>query len=316
MGVLESVGILDGGKISDAIRDKFIEDVQGLLGQGNIEDEPFWFVGIPLYFPGGFPAPGLEDREKFPAFHTVFIDAMLEGTAKVLDLPGGTPLFPVADPCAFGLQLNLPLPDISLDLALSIFPAPTPDIMLELLQVDPLDIPDILLNLPSISIPGLPSPPSLPAIPLPGLLIPIPTLPIPNISLSIPLPSLPGLPIPKFPAIPTFSLPTIPGLPSLLGCIFAAIPLIFIEILASIPALLESLPKGPLGIISFFAGIVISVLLACFEKLGLAIAKMLSFVAGLVVYIKYLVIFFILAIIASLLGDGCLTLGLAGLLLA
>lgn len=324
MGVLTTVGVLEGGKITDKIRDKFIEDVKFLVGNGNSKD--FWFVPIgPEFGPDpmmaplnllGLPLPPYEDKEQFPIFHKIFIDTMLEGTAKMFDVEGSTPFFPVADPCSFALQLDLPLPNLDLDVALSIFPIPSPPKILELLDIDPLDFPDILAKLPGIKIPGVPSPPSIPSIPIPSAFIPIPTLPIPNFDLKIPLPSLPPIPFPKFPKIPDFDFSiNIPGLFGILGCIFKHLPLIFIQVIAKFPELTAALAEGPLGIIKFFAGVVLAVILSCLEEFGLVLGTITTFIAGLVVYIKHVVIFSILALIASLLGNGCITLGMAAFLL-
>lgn len=312
MGVLTSVGILKGGKLSESIKNKYISEVKSLLGNGNPQNDPFWFVPIPPFFINPLPIPELEKKEKFPIWHLIFIDTLLQGTAKALDLNGSTPFFPVADPCNIAVQLGLPLPDLDLETSLSL---PTPDVLLELLELDPLDIPDILAKLPEIQIPGIPSPPSIPSIPLPNLFIPTPILPI-SFSLAVPIPSLPPIPAPIFPDVPTFQIPTLAGMPSLMGCLLGAIPLIFLQVVIQFPKLTQSFSKGPQGIIEFFAGIIITIILACFEELGLLVNTMLSFIAALVVYIKYLIIFCILAIIAALLGEGCITNGLADLLLA
>jgi len=325
MGVLEAAGILKDGKISDSMVDRFFVDVKKLLGTGN-QALDFWIVPIPPAFPPdpligvlnplGVPLPPYEDRNLFPIYHKIFIDAMLEGTAKALDTDGGTPLAPVMDPCALALKLGIPLPDLSFDAALGLFPLPTPDIFIDLLEIDAelaLELPGILVEL---AVPGkLPFPP-LPPIPDLSAFIILPTVP----GLEIPFPQIPTIPLPAFPPLElNIDVPgidfNIPSIIPLLTCILTvAIPTAFLKLVEKAPELPGKLAEGPLGVVAFVAEVVVISVLACIGSL--VIGSLLTFVAGLVIYIKYVIIFLVLALIAQILGVGCLTTGFADFLLS
>lgn len=310
MGILTNLGILENGQISKKARDKFVEDVKFLIGNGN--DGSFWIAPLEPFFPPFGPAPDLENQEKYPIFHKVFIDTLYQKTAVAFDVNGATPLFPVADPGAFAVQLGIPLPDISLEKALSIFPVPTPQGILELLEVSVSDIPDILANLANIKVPPMPAPPGVPPIPSPNAFLPDVSLPS-GLGFSIP-PSIPFAPFPNFPVIPppvTFDI-HIPSILGFLTCLFSKLPLMTIAVIANSDKLLQALPKGPPGIVLFFAAIVVALILDCLA--GLAINLFLSLIAAIVVYMKNLIIMLLLAMIASIIGDGIVVKGMADFL--
>lgn len=318
MGVLEDVGILDGGKLSESCKNGFIEEVKGLLVAGNPEDKPFWFVPIPPFFPPDPLAaiagpPPLENEEMFPIWHKIFIETLMEGTAKALDVKDATPLAgqAIIDPCALALKLGLDVPDLDLNATLGLFP-PTPDILFEVLGIDLLDVTlvaELTAKLPELVVPPLPS------IPIP----PIPSLdafiPVPSFSVDIPFPSLPTVPLPEFPAIPSFTIPSFPSITLIIPCIITtALAAIFAQLIAKALQgdLVASFTKGPIGIIEFVAVVVIAVILNCVGDFP--IGALTSFLAGIIVYIKNVVVMFIIVIISQILGSGCLTAGMADFL--
>jgi len=238
----------------------------------------------------------------------------LQGTAKVLDVGDATPLAAtgVIDPCALAFKLGLPIPDIDFDVALGLFPLPDIDFVFELLGIDPLDIPDLILKLPELVVPSLPNI-DLPELPSLDLFIPIPTLP----SLSIPFPpSLPLIPFPKFPALPTFKFPVLPSINIVLGCLFTAIPIAFLKLVDPLgaPNTVEAIAEGPLGIVKLVAEAVVGAIATCLGGLGLNLGALLAMIAAIIVYINFLIIMLVVVIISQILGFGCLALGLKAFL--
>ena len=76
--------------------------------------------------------------------------------------------------------------------------------------------------------------------------------------------------------------------------------------------LVASFTKGPIGIVEFVATVVTGAILACLGDLVLT--SVTSFLAGIIVYVKYAVIMMVFVVIGQTLGSGCLTLGMASFL--
>lgn len=332
MGILTNAGVLKNGKISQNIVNTFFNDVKKLLGEGN-DPSNFWIVPLPPKFGPdpvnakmtslGIPLPPYEDRSLFPMYHKIFIDTMLEGTAKTLDVNGSTPFAPVADPCAIAVKLGLPQPDLPFDKALKIFP-PSVDTLIEAMGVDLTDvdlIAELVVKIPELALPA--KPPNFPPkiIGLGDL-----SFNLTNPDIKLPTPKIDDLPLPPFPPpLPNLAkelnikIPgkdfNIPSIIPLLKCILiVGIPKIFVKLITEGQQLIAKLPKGPLGIVEFVAEVVITVLAACLGPL--ALGTLLTFVAGLVVYVKFLVTFLVVVVIGQLLGDGCLTSGFSKFLLS
>jgi len=123
MGVLEDVGVIKDGKVSDSAFRKYIEDVKKMLESGQ---------GI---FPPGVtcnmdvkPTPGanllqLEDQELFPDFHRIW-RPRYENMVLSLDVPGDfqlakNGLLPLIDPTAVATTLGLKPPPLDLPGALT-----------------------------------------------------------------------------------------------------------------------------------------------------------------------------------------------------
>lgn len=178
--ILTGIGLLDGGKLTPAGRANYVAEVIGLLVTGNangqgglpttqifnnliplppvpgpvifnvttLESEPlFWFKPDPV---AAIMATTLVDPKQCPIWNMMFPDGIYKVTAEALDLNGNTPLFPLFDiSCAF--------PD------LKGFPIALPDLAVE---ADILPPPKLLIKLAELgiqlSIPSIPSPPSLP----------------------------------------------------------------------------------------------------------------------------------------------------------
>jgi len=227
---LWGIGLLDApkGKISQAGKDAFVNDVIKLLTVGNANGstltpiasivplpppgvpgtngndlmaptllppftEPvFWFGPDPT---AQLQKPVLLDASQSPMWHSIWVDTLYQGAADLLDLPGNTPLIPIFDvSAAFGFDLPIPfaLPDLALKLNLT-----PPQLLVKLASLK------IKLSLPAISLPNLPTIalPQLPPLPqLPNLVIGLLTLPFnlmlkllvpPKVSLAFDLPNLP-----------------------------------------------------------------------------------------------------------------------------
>lgn len=214
--ILTGIGLLEGGKLSKAGREKYVTEVLGLLATGNhdgkggtpstrlfnslvplppIDSIPpgfaipnvttlkaeklFWFDPDPL---ATLMAATLVDEKACPTWNLIFPDTLYAKTAAALDANGSTPLFPIFDasvafPNVEGFPILLP------DLAIKANIAPPPKLLLKLADLG------IELKMPSIPVP--PIPPPLPdfslgfdvglglqaAVALPDLLIGLITLP-------------------------------------------------------------------------------------------------------------------------------------------
>lgn len=189
--ILTGVGLLEGGKLTDAGRAGYVDEVTTLLATGNangkggspstkifnslvplppipgptifnvttLESEQlFWFKPDPI---AALMASTLKDPTASPIWNAVFPDLLYGKTAVALDAAGSTPLFPL-----FDVSLILP--------SLKVFPIPLPELAVKL-NLTP---PQLLLKLAGLSIqlqlPSLPLPPLPPS--LPSISLPIPPL--------------------------------------------------------------------------------------------------------------------------------------------
>lgn len=314
MPILTTVGLLQGGLISDAARQKFVDDTNTLLLNGNGD---FLFGALPdaVIFEGnGFLSdsfniqPITKHQQTFPVWHQIFIDKMYQDTANALDIDGSTPLAPVLDytvPFAgFGFPLrDLTLPEFAAGMAI---PDPTFQAQLQFffdIDIGDLNL-DLLLQLPTLIPPPLPPLPPFPALP------PLPLdfsfdLPL---GFDLPTPQIPNLVLPPIPPIgfdldiPTLPLPVIGFV---LCAVVKAIPAIFAILLAKALAgeLLTALSKGPVGLIIFVATVVIEAILSC---LGINLKNVLTFLAGFLVYIKQLVLMLAVVLVGVVFGEGLL----------
>lgn len=303
------VGMLDGSeKLTSAARSKFVTDILGVMAGGNknglglIHTIPplplpvfpvagpkvilnpllrpegesfFWFDPEPLSL---ILAPVLlkEDGE----FQKLIVDGLFQPLVKMLNIAGSTSLGPVIDPTiAVDLSKfpNAKLPDLPKLLAdifvqvnLSAPTAPAPGIPAAKLKLfNDFGIGDA--KLPDL-ISLLTSPPDLTP---PNFLPPIPPIPIPAAGLSTP--NLPDL------AAGIFKIPS--------GIIGQLMPEI------------SSLDFDPLAIIKKIIGIIVKIIMALLELLGIVgLPKLL--LSTLMVIIKDLAVMLLCVVIGKLLGTG------------
>lgn len=196
--ILTGVGLIDGGKLTEAARTTYVNEVIGLLTTGNadgkggmpttkifssllplppiagptifnvttLQPEPlFWFGPDPL---AAMMATLLTDKQKTPIWNAIFPDLLYAKTAAALDANGSTPLFPLFD-------VSIAFPD------LEGFPIAIPDLAVQANIMPP---PKLLIKLADLGL-SL-SPPSLPIPPIPP--------PFPSFMPIMPELSLPGLP--------------------------------------------------------------------------------------------------------------------------
>lgn len=320
MGILTDVGVLAGGKITPAAREKFIDDVNVLLLNG-FDGKIFGIADIAgdtpdLVFQGSEQLSGPftlkpieEHQKKFPTFHKFFIDILFEKTAVALDVPGATPLAPVFDPtvafAALPLKPGIGLPEILARLPVIAIP-PSP---FDLFDIDITDVgllAELALKIPK---PSIPMPPSLP-LDLPGigdLAPPLIVPPSPDIQI-VP----PGLP--NIPSVPPLHLPNVKmyNIIAIVGCIFAAVIkaivlIVTIKALEMVTALAE---KAVIGLIAFVAAELLINIIACLT--GLNLKNALSFVAAFVVYLERVIGMICTDVVGLVLGSpGLITKGVA-----
>lgn len=182
--ILTHVGLLTptpkGTKLTKEAANRYVSEVIALLASGNADGKggspttKIFNAIVPLPPISGpdFPNPvtlGIEklfwfdpdpfatgistlllSRDLTPVWHYIFIDFLYEKLAIALDLNGSTPFFPLFDISVAFPNIDLPfpwtLPDLALKLNISL-----PDLQLKLLDLG------ISLNIPSISIPSLPT---------------------------------------------------------------------------------------------------------------------------------------------------------------
>jgi hypothetical protein len=285
--ILTGAGLIQGGKLTKAAKDKYVDEVLGLLVTGNadgkggspstkifnslfplppipgpvipnvttLQAEPvFWFGPDPI---AALMATQLKDPKNNPFWHKIWPDLIYEKTAVALDANGSTPLFPIMD---FSAVFDIDLP----------FPITIPDLALKLNIMPP---PKLLLKLADL-----------------------------GIELKIPVPPIPPIP-PDF-GFPDFSLPGIPypGLPSLalpdlaLGLIKLPFDLILKLVAPPDLGLVLDLPGLPLKILELAFKIVL-------DLLGLLIVPKI-FVASLLIYVKNVVAMVCTDLVGMLVGAG------------
>lgn len=195
--ILTGVGLIDGGKLTEAARTTYVNEVIGLLTTGNadgkggmpttkifssllplppiagptifnvttLQPEPlFWFGPDPL---AAMMATLLTDKQKTPIWNAIFPDLLYAKTAAALDANGSTPLFPLFDvsiafPDLEGFPIAIP------DLAVQANIMPPPKLLIKLADLG------LSLSPPSLPIPPIPPPfppfmPIMPELSLPGL---------------------------------------------------------------------------------------------------------------------------------------------------
>lgn len=310
MPILTTVGLLQGGEISDASRGSFVDDVNTLLlnGSGGFLlgglPDPAVFKGDGFLHTSFAVQPLQKHIETFPVWHQVFIDTMFRDVANALDVDGSTPLSPVLDYtlpfAAFGFPLkDLTLPQFAAGMAI---PDPTFQTQFEFFfDVDPNDLtPQLLLDIAaSIPLPSVPIPPIPPIPPLPAdFAANIPNVGIPQ----LPMPNLQLPPIPPFAFNITLPLPAI----GFLFCaVVKALPVIFATLLARAMGgeLIEALSKGPPGLIGFVAAVVIDAILSC---LGIELKNVLTFLAGFLVFVERLILMLVVVLLGVVFGEGLL----------
>lgn len=293
--ILTGVGLLEGGKLTKAARDKFVEEVTTLLLTGNADGkggspstkifnsivplppiagpsipnvttlttEPlFWFGTDPF---AALSAAQMKDPKNNPFWHTVFADLLYGGTATALDIPGTTPLFPIFDVSApFDIDLKLPfaLPELAVKLAI-----PLPKLMIKLGDLG------IKLSLPSIPLPPLPPP-------LPKIDLPVPPLIL--LDLLIGLIKLPFTLLQKLVLPPDLGLVLdLPGMPKI---VFNLALDIVVKLLVDLGMLL-TVPKVIIATILIYIKNVVA--MVCTDIVGMLvgagnIAKGIASLTGLV----------------------------------
>lgn len=293
--ILTGVGLLEGGKLTKAAKDRYVVEVCALLATGNadgkggspstkifnsiaplpplagpiitnvttLKSEPaFWFLPDPF---AALLTTQLTDPTNNPTWHAIFPDLIYEKTAVAMDIAGSTPLFPIFDvTCAFpditGFPILLP------DLAIKAGIMPPPKLLLKLADLG------IQLQLPSLPVPPLP-----PQLPKEALKLPIPPLVL--LDLVIGLIKLPFDLVAKLVAPPDIGL-------------------------------VLNIPELPVNVLKLAFDIVIDLLV----KLGLLIIVPKLFIASLLIYIKNCVAMVCTDIVGMLVGaGGALTKQVAGL---
>lgn len=296
--ILTGIGLLQGGKLSQAARDAFVNDVLKLLALGNASGKTLIPIGSlfplppiggplvpnlnpfapalePIFWFGPDPfvalqAPVLRDETQSPFWHQIFLDILFEQTAVAMDLPGNTPLFPIFDVSgAFGIDMPIPftLPDLAIKLTAKLsFPF----------------LPSLMIKLAGLGI---------------SLKPPILSLPIP------PLPSI------------NFQLPPFPQLPDLLiGLFLLPFKLILSLLIPPNMSLVLNIP----GLPSVVFKVAFQLLLDLFASLGLPTNPFpllpKAFIASLIVYMKNIVAMACCDLLGMLIGTGGLTQGVGKLL--
>lgn len=299
----------DDGKLTQAARNKFVQDCLAIVTGGNEDGAGIKYTGflpLPIFpIPGpkiildpiGHPdgenllwfkpeplalltAPILVDPEK--EFQKIIVDGLYAPLVKMLNLAGDHPLFPIFDPtCAIDLSKfpNLQLPDIPgilVDLTVQFaamgIPKTLPDAKIKLAK--DFGISDLIIaDFVKLLVPPVPPKPPLP---------PIPSIPIP----AIPLPKAGGLSVPNFPdlALGIFNIPQA-LFPNLIGLITAP------DI--DPPALLLKIIK-----------LIVEILLKLLQTLGLLAGLPKLLLAMLMVIVKNLAVMLLCVVVGKVLGTG------------
>lgn len=288
--VLTSIGLLESGKLSKKARDKYFEEVTGLLVNGNAGghgmpnvitailpippvdpippimnvttlkyEKVFWFSPDPF---AATQAAQISVRANAEILHAIFIDLLYEKTAVALDVKGSTPFAPILDySVIFGDDFPFP-PKFPDD-----FKAKLPDLGIKLPE---LTVPILMAKL------GIKFPP-----PVPPFNLPIPPLP---------------------PSLPKIDLP-IPPLALLDLCIgLIKLPFTALQSLILPPKidLALNIPDLPASVFKLVFGLLIDLL----KELNLLLIVPKLLVACLLVYVKNIVGMLVTDIIGMLVGSG------------
>lgn len=290
--ILTGAGLISGGKLTKAAKDKYVDEVTALLLTGNADGkggspstkifnslvplppipgptipnvttlsmEPlFWFGSDPA---AALVAQTLKDPTKCPFWYAIFPDLLYEKTAVAMDIAGGTPLFPIFD-------VSIAFPDIK------VFPISLPDLAI---QANLMPLPKLMLKLADL-----------------------------KIELNIPLPPIPPIP----PSLPTIDLPIPPLIlvDLLIGLIKLPFDLVLKLMVPSLDLVLD-LPGLPKLVLNLALDIVIKLLI----DLGLLLIVPKVFVASLLIYLKDVVAMVCTDVVGLIVGSGgVLTKTVAGL---
>lgn len=289
--ILTKIGLLSGGKLTKAARDRYVDEVIALLATGNadgkggspttkifsslvplppvpgpsvvnvttLQSEPvFWFGPDPA---AAILATELKDPKSTPFWNAMFPDLLYGKTASALDLAGTTPLFPIFDVTAAFPDIDLPLPYTPPELAAKLKLAP-PQLIAELGKMG------IELKMPSIPVPPIPPPISLPNLAIPGV---------------------------PFPGIPSLVLPDL-----LLGLI--KLPFDLLKKLVAPPdiGLVLNLPDLPKNVF----GLAFDILLKLLVDLGLMLIVPKVIIASLLIYLKNVVAMICTDLVGLIVGSG------------
>lgn len=282
--ILTGAGLISGGALTKAAKDKYVDEVVALLLTGNADGkggspstkifnslfplpplagppipnvttlsvEPlFWFGTDPA---AALIATQLKDPKNNPFWHMIFPDLLYEKTAVAMDIAGGTPLFPILDYSAV-FDIDLPFPITIPDLALKVNVMPPPALLIKLLAI------------PLIPIPPLPPIPPIP-----------PSIPFPDFGFSLPSLALPDL---------------------LLGLIKLPFDLVIKLMVPSLNIVLD-LPNLPKLVLGLALDIVVNLLIS----LGLLLIVPKVFVASLLIYIKNVVAMVCTDVVGLIVGAG------------
>jgi hypothetical protein len=180
MGILEDVGVIEGGNVSEKQFKKYVDDVKKMMQSGKGIFPPGLVCSQPVQPVSGVNMIDLSNKDIFPEFHRIW-RPRYENMVKSLDVPGDfqlakNGLLPFIDPTAVAKVIGAEPPPLDLPGALAL-----------MLSGPPMGTPAfIALHFPTLSadiqaLTKLLSPGSdflkilIPSIPIP----PIPTLPNP-----------------------------------------------------------------------------------------------------------------------------------------
>lgn len=298
--ILTGVGLISGGRLTDAARTRYVEEVIALLVTGNRNgrggspttqlfsslvplpptsgpeifnvttlksEKLFWFDPDPF---AALIAAVLLDKSASPVWNALFPDLLYGKTAVALDANGSTPLFPIFD-------VSVAFPNIKA------FPLTLPELSI---QANITPLPKLLLKLSEL-----------------GIQLSLPSLPIP--------------PIP--PALPTFGLPALPGL-TLPGLPDIFIPELFLGLIKlPFDILIKLIAPPDLGLVLDLPGlpklvlkIAMEIVIDLLQPLIPIVPKLL--IASILIYVKDVVAMVCTDLVGMLVGaGGTLTKTMAGL---
>lgn len=167
-------GVLDSnGNITITARRHFISIVKSIMKTGEF---PFP-CGEPLSPLANVDEIDLENKQKYPDFHAIWIDTLYQEMARLLNFKSQYAI-PVFDPFTIKIP-NIGLPDIFICLAM---PIPMLGLTLDIKMPD---IPQFMLDLSLKIIPTLPKI-TIPKINIPEISIPLPNITLPDFALAFP----------------------------------------------------------------------------------------------------------------------------------